>query len=89
MLASLTGVAATIPLNQTWSFPDTRSYGRATIQYRGQGVHVLINYDYSQRNHNTKSLLVDLAMASRQWFLLRKDHIRLLTPSGARWCRAT
>jgi hypothetical protein len=60
VLASLTGIAATIPpQQQTWSFPDTGFYRRATIQYRSQGVQVLVNYDYSQRNHNTKWLPVD------------------------------
>jgi hypothetical protein len=82
VLGLLPGIAAIAAPEQTWSFPNTRSYGRATSQYRGQGVHALINYDYSQRNHNTKWLLVDLAIASRQPFLLRKHHIRLLTPSG-------
>jgi hypothetical protein len=83
VLASLTGIAATIPpQQQTWSFPDTGFYGRATIQYRSQGVQVLVNYDYSQRNHNTQWLLVDLAIASSKWFVLHKDHIELRTPNG-------
>jgi hypothetical protein len=78
----LIGIAATTAQQKEWSFPNTRSYGRATIQYRGQGVQVLVNYDYSQRNHNTKWLLIDLAIASRQRFVLNKDHIKLLTPKG-------
>jgi hypothetical protein len=78
----LIGIAATTAQQKEWSFPNTRSYGRATIQYRGQGVQVLVNYDYSQRNHNTKWLLIDMAIASRRRFVLKKDHIRLLTPSG-------
>jgi len=82
VLGFVTGIVAADAQTKEFSFPSTRSYGRATIQYRNQGVQVLINYDYSQRNHNTKWLLVDLAIASRQRFVLRKDHIKLLTPSG-------
>ena len=78
----LTGIAATAAQTKEWSFPSTRSYGRATIQYRNQGVQVVINYDYSQRNHNTKWLLIDLAIASRQRFILHKEHFKLLTPKG-------
>ena len=82
-VGSVLVIATTVAAQQKeWSFPSTRSYGRATIQYRNQGVHVLINYDYSQRNHTTKWLLIDLAIASRQRFVLHKDHIKLLTPKG-------
>jgi hypothetical protein len=82
VLGFLTGIAAADAQTKEFSFPNTRSYGRATIQYRNQGVQVLINYDYSQRNHTTKWLLIDLAIASRQRFVLHKDHIKLLTPKG-------
>ena len=78
----LTGIASTTAQQKEFSFPNTRSYGRATIQYRNQGVQVLVNYDYSQRNHNTKWLLIDLAIASRQRFVLHQDDIKLLTPKG-------
>jgi hypothetical protein len=65
-----------------WSFPDTRSSGRATTEYRHEGLHIAINYDYSQRNHETRWLLVDLAAASRQRFVLHKSDITLTTPDG-------
>jgi hypothetical protein len=31
------------------AFPNTNKYGRATIEYRHQGLGVVANYDYSQR----------------------------------------
>jgi hypothetical protein len=67
---------------QEWSFPHTRSIGRATAEYRYQGFQVVINYDYSQRNHNTAWLLVDVATASRKRFVLHKTDIHLTTPDG-------
>jgi hypothetical protein len=82
VLGLLTGIAATAGQQKEWSFPNTRAYGRATIQYLNQGIQVLINYDYSQRNHSTKWLLIDLAIASSQRFVLHKEHIKLLTPNG-------
>ena len=33
----------------------------------------LVNYDYSQRNHNTRWLLIDLGIASRQPLVLRRN----------------
>ena len=67
--------------SKEWSFPRTRSYGRATTEYNGK-VHVVINYDYSQRKHGAKWLLVDIAMSSVQRFVLHKGDLKLLTPNG-------
>ena len=64
------------------AFPHTRSFGRATVEFQDDKVHAVAIYDYSQRNHNTKWLLIDMAIASRQRFVLNKDHIKLLTPNG-------
>ncbi len=65
-----------------WSFPHTRSNGRATPEYNHNGLHVVVNYDYAQRNHKTKWLLLDLAIASTQSFILHRKDITLLTPDG-------
>jgi hypothetical protein len=65
-----------------WSFPNTKKNGRATVEYRHEGFHFVANYDYSQRNHATRWLLIDLAAASKRRFVLHKDDIRLLTPDG-------
>ena len=67
--------------SKEWSFPRTRSYGRATTEYNGK-VHVVINYDYSQRKHGSKWLLLDIAMSSVQRFVLHKGDLKLLTPNG-------
>lgn len=82
IIAATCGGALTIAQQKEWSFPHTSRNGRATPEYDNSGVHVVVNYDYSQRNHKTAWLLVDMAMASRRRFVLHKDHIKLLTPSG-------
>src|SRR5262245_21261961 len=75
------GAVAIEAQKKEWSFPRTRSYGRATTEYNGR-LHVVINYDYSQRKHGSKWLLVDFAMSSRKRFVLHKSDLTLLTPSG-------
>jgi hypothetical protein len=65
-----------------WSFPHTRPNGRATPEYDHNHLHVVVNYDYAQRNHKAKWLLLDLAIASRQSFILHSKDITLLTPDG-------
>jgi hypothetical protein len=64
-----------------WSFPRTKSYGRATTEYNGV-LHVVINYDYSQRKHGSKWLLVDIGMSAGKRFVLHKNDLKLLTPNG-------
>jgi hypothetical protein len=67
--------------NKEWSFPRTKSYGRATTEYNGV-LHAAINYDYSQRKHGSKWLLVDIGMSAGKRFVLHKDDLKLLTPNG-------
>jgi len=85
-LSTIVSVAAT--QQKEWSFPNTKSIGRATVEYN-DGFHAVANYDYSQRAHNTPWLLIDLAAASTRRFVLHRDHIRLLTPDGRELKMAT
>jgi hypothetical protein len=62
-----------------WSFPHTRPNGRATPEYNQNDLHVVVNYDYAQRNHKAKWLLLDLALASKQSFILHRKDVTLLT----------
>lgn len=64
------------------AFPYTTKYGRATIAYRHQGLVVVANYDYSQKNHSGPWLLIDVALGSAQRFVLHRTHFKLITPDG-------
>jgi hypothetical protein len=67
---------------QEWSFPHTKKNGRATVEYKHEGFHFVVNYDYSQRNHAERWLLVDLGAASKRRYVLHKQDIKLLAPDG-------
>jgi hypothetical protein len=83
LIASLiTLTTCSLAAQKEWSFPHTRPNGRATPEYDQNGLHVVVNYDYSQRNHKTKWLLLDLGIASKQSFILHRQDITLLTPDG-------
>jgi hypothetical protein len=64
------------------SFPNTKKYGRATVEYRHEGLNVVANYDYSQRNHKGFWLLIDVGLASKDRFVLHRDNFTLVTPEG-------
>lgn len=84
MLVAATFVAATFTQAQQkeFSFRYIKQNGRATPEYYHQGLQVVVNYDYSQRNHKSAWLLIDMAAASRKRFVLHKTDVKLLTPSG-------
>jgi hypothetical protein len=78
----LASVGAGATAQREFSFPHTKKSGRATSEYRHQGFHVVINYDYSQRNHSGAWLLIDIAMASTNRFVLHRDNFSISTPDG-------
>jgi hypothetical protein len=83
LIASLITLATCgLAAQKEYSFPHTRPNGRATPEYNDNGLHVVVNYDYAQHNHKTKWLLLDLAIASKQPFILHRKDITLLTPDG-------
>ena len=63
-------------------FPHTKQRGSATVEYSHDGLKVVINYNYSQTKHEGPWLIVDLAASSRRSFVLRPQHVSLVTPDG-------
>jgi hypothetical protein len=64
------------------AFPRTKWYGRATVQYEDERVKALAIYDYSQFNHESRWLLVQVGVALRERALVKRDHLRLVAPNG-------
>jgi hypothetical protein len=81
-IAILLTVAASTSAQVGQAFPNTNKYGRATIEYRHQGLGVVANYDYSQRNHSGPWLLIDTALGSADRFVLHRTNFRIVTPDG-------
>src|SRR5689334_769509 len=85
LVASLIVGALAVPgaaQKKEFSFPHVKANGRATPEFYYQGLQVVANYDYSQRNHKGAWLLIDIAAASRQRFVLHKGDLKVITPSG-------
>lgn len=81
LVASLITLATcSLAAQKERSLPHTRPNGRATPEYDHNDLHIVVNYDYAQRNHKTKWLLLDLAIASKQSFILHRKDVTLLTP---------
>ena len=62
LLASIALPAAQRPADDN-AFPRTKSNGRATVEYKDDKVQAVAIYDYSQRNHDTAWILVQIGVA--------------------------
>ena len=66
-------------------FPHTKQRGRATVEYKDGAIQVVASYDYSQRNHALRWVLVDLALwTTSRRLILEREHVTLQTPTGNR-----
>lgn len=71
-------------------FPHTKQRGRATVEFKDDVMQVVAAYDYSQRNHAVRWVLIDLALwTTSRRLILERDHVALRTPSGSRMMLAT
>lgn len=64
------------------AFPHTRANGRATVEYKDAKVQAVAIYDYSQRNHDQRWLLVQIGVALRERGAINRDSVSLITPDG-------
>ena len=82
VVAGLEPCAMRAAQQKEFSFPSTKSLGRATGEFYDGELHAVVNYDYSQRNHKGRWLLIDLGIASRRHLVLHKRDITLITAAG-------
>ena len=82
VLVSSTALSAAQRPADDDAFPRTKSFGRATIQYRDDMVQAVAIYDYSQRNHAQAWLLVQFGVALYQRAVVRRDSFQIVMPGG-------
>jgi hypothetical protein len=63
-------------------FPDTKDLGRAAVEYEDDEIQVVAAYYYSQFNHDSPWLLVEMAVSSENRMTIHRDAFRLITPDG-------
>ena len=62
---------------------DTKQLGQAAVQYRDKAIHVVAAYYYSQRNHDSRWLLIQAGVSTTSGeSIIRRDGIALRTPQG-------
>jgi hypothetical protein len=63
-------------------FDHVRTVGRALSEFRDGRIHVVAAYYYSQSNHDSPWLLIQLGALGEQVIAIDRDRIELVTPGG-------
>jgi hypothetical protein len=59
-----------------------RKIGNAAVEYRDKAIHIVAAYYYSQRNHDSRWLLIESALSTTEDTVIKREHIALRTPQG-------
>jgi hypothetical protein len=70
-------------------FPFTHERGRSTAEFQDGKLHVVAAYDYSQRNHDSRWLLIQIGASSVRPMVIRRDWIALRTADDSEFALAT
>jgi hypothetical protein len=60
----------------------TKQLGQAAVQFRDKAIHVVAAYYYSQRNHDSRWLLIQAGVSTTDEVVIKRDAIALRTPKG-------
>ena len=59
-----------------------RQRGRAAVEYHDKNAHIVAAYYYSQLNHDSRWLMVEAGVSTRELQTIHRDAITLRTPRG-------
>ena len=77
--AAITSVFAQTPREL---FPGTKDQGRAAVEYQDDDLHVVAAYYHSQRNHDSRWLLLEVAVEAFRPMRINREDIVLRSPDG-------
>jgi hypothetical protein len=67
---------------QPREFSRVKQLGAALVEYRDGLTQAVAAYYHSQRHHDTPWLLIEVGVSSSRALVLRRDGVRLVSPSG-------
>ena len=89
MFRRFTMVALTVIVVQAapaWGQDDPSSFtterGRAAIEFKDDAIQLVAAYYYSQEHHDSRWLLIEVAVSTEERFTVHRDAFRLITPGG-------
>jgi hypothetical protein len=74
---------AALPLDAQEEFSSAnRQRGRAAVEYNDPDIHIVAAYYYSQRNHDSRWLLIEAGVSTTELGTIPRTAIALRTPNG-------
>lgn len=81
-VAAVVASGATVLAQEDNFFANTKQVGRAAVEYRDKDIHAVAAYYHSQFDHDTRWILVQVALSTTKNMVIDRDNIRIVTPSG-------
>ena len=63
-------------------FPNTNDLGHAVIEYEDDAIQVVAAYNYSQQNHDSRWLLIEIGVTTKEVMRIKQADVTLVTPDG-------
>jgi hypothetical protein len=60
----------------------SRDRGRATVEYRTDDIHIVASYNYSQRNHDSRWIMIQTGISTTSSTSIPRSAIAIRTPDG-------
>jgi len=80
-VAVLLALAPSVSAQRDFSSAN-RERGRAAVEFQDKDIHAVAAYYYSQRNHDSHWITIDLALSTTRRTTFRRESIALRTPAG-------
>jgi hypothetical protein len=75
------GVTPVARAQQDFS-PANHDRGRAAVEYSDKNAHIVAAYYYSQRHHDSRWIVIDMALSTENRSVLPRSAFTLRTPAG-------
>ena len=59
-----------------------RERGRAAVEFRDNDIHIVAAYYHSQRNHESRWIVIDMALSTTERATFKREAFALRTPTG-------
>jgi hypothetical protein len=82
LFAAALAVAVTPVVAQQEFSSANKKRGNAAVEYRDNTIQIVAAYYYSQRNHDSRWLLIETALSTEEEDVIHRDALALRTPQG-------
>ena len=83
MSAAMVALAGPHLVAQQQEFSSAnKKRGQAVMEYRDKAAHIVAAYNYSQRNHESRWIVIQSALSTSKETIIHRQDIALRTPQG-------